>query len=259
MDIFDGYRGQGVDMPRLRDFLDTLDNRKWHYMVGTYSGESDYIYVTYAEDGQDVPNKILEFNAIDNTFSTASIPMNYIYGFDGWYSPNWLAAANVYDDDYPEDGDFDPTDTPVLDMSSEGQLRTTPTTYAGDRTGNIYDLNLGTSYNTATIPVEILSAKINPFQKEGLQARLGRIEFYMDTDATASYTLSLYKNQSSTAFKTFTISGAGSGDKTWVTKNVGGEVGDIFQFKLSHTASANRPIIHAIRLWLQRGGPIWQK
>lgn len=259
IDVFDGYRGQAVDLPRLRDFVDTFDNRKWHTIVGTYAGENDYVYMTYAEDGQEVPNKILEMNILDGTFSIAGIAMNYIYGFDGWYSPEWVAAANVYSDDYPVDGDFDPDAAPALDMSSESQLRTTPTTYGGDSTGNIYDLNSGADFNTATYPVTILSAKINPYQKEGRQARIGRIEFYVDVDATASYTLSLYKNQSTTAFKTFTISCAGSGDKVWVSKNIGGEVGDIFQFKLSHTAKDNSPVIHAIRVWLQRGGPIWQK
>ena len=97
-------RGQAVDLPSLRDFVDTLDNRKWHYIIGTYAGEDDYIYMNYAEDGQALPNKVLEFNLLDRTFSTASIPLNYIWGFDGWYAPGFLEAPFVYNSDYPVDG-----------------------------------------------------------------------------------------------------------------------------------------------------------
>ena len=256
IDIFDGYRGQAIDLPKLRDFVDTFDNRKWHYITGTNSGESDYAYMTYAEDGQDVPNKILEINTLDQTFSTAGIPLNAIYGFDGFYSPEWLIAPNVYDDDYALDGDFDAS---ALDMTSEAQLRTTATTYGGDTAGNILDLNSGTDFGGNTYPVEIRSARVNPFQKNGKQARVGRIEFLVDTSATASYTLSVYKNTSSTAFKTFTLSCSGLHDKHWKSKSLGGEACDLFSFKLSHTAKANSPVIHAIRLWLTEGGPIWGK
>ena len=260
IDLFDGYRGQAIDLPSMRDFVDTLDNRKWHYVTGTEAGEDDYVYMTYAENGQSVPNKILEICTLDNTFSTAGIPLNAIYGFDGFYAPESLIGPNVYDDDYAVDGDFDAS---TLDLTSEAQLRTTATTFGGDTAGNILDLNSGTDFGGSTFPVEALSARINPFNKEGLQAVAGRIEFLVTTDATASYTLSMYKDQEETTpFKTFTLSCANDSTtkvKHWVPKSLDGVRGDTFRFKLSHTAKDNSPVIHAIRIWLDKGGPIWEK
>lgn len=254
--IFDGYRGKYVDLPQLRDLTDTFDNRKWHCINGTYSGESDYVYMLHAEDGQDVPNKVLEWNILDNTFSSAGIALNYIYGFNGFYQPNWLVAPHVFDDDYAADGSTDATN---LDLTNEFQFRTTPTTFGCDRSGNVFDLNSGTSFNNGNITVSIVSSEFNPFLDKGLTCSLGMLEFLVDTDSNASYTLDVYKDKSTTAFYTTTLSCSGTGTDHWVTVKIDGELGDSFRFKLSHAAKANSPVIHAIRAWMSEGGSIWER
>ena len=256
IDLFDGYRGQAIDLPQLRDLVDTFDNRKWHCIQGCRAGEKNRIYMTYAEDGQNVPNKILEWSVPDNTFSSAGIAMNYIYGFDGFYQPNWLVAPHVYDDDYAADGTTDPTN---LDLTNEFQFRTTPTTYGGSATGSIYDLNSGTDYAGSAYAVEAISGRFNPFEEKGLSCDLARIEFLVDTDATASFSCSVYKDWSSTEFYTKTVTCSGNDTKHWETVQCDGETGNSFRFKISHTAKANSPVIHAVRVWLKEGGPAWQR
>jgi len=78
----------------------------------------------------------------------------------------------------------------------------------------------------------------------------------VDTSATASFTINLYKNTSSTAYKTQTITCTGSGDKHWESIHAGGEMGDFHQIEFTNDASANTPVIHATYLEMEAAGMI---
>lgn len=68
--------------------------------------------------------------------------------------------------------------------------------------------------------------------------------------------MKLYKNTSSTAYKTQTITCSGSNDKHWETLHAGGEIGDFHQIEFSNNDSANTPVIHATWLEFEPAGGI---
>ena len=96
--------------------------------------------------------------------------------------------------------------------------------------------------------------------KEGQKVALGAVKIFVDSDLTASFTLNLYKNTSSTAYKTQVIScagilqGHGSNDKFWTSMFANGEVGDFHRLEVTHTEKGNRPRIHAFDLEMRSAG-----
>lgn len=248
---YDGYRGSPADFPKMRDIIDTFNVAKHHYCYATRVHESPYVYMTYAQSGQQYPNRILEYNLLEQSFSESDIAMNVVWGWDGYFAPDSEDAATVY----AGDGAAMAQDT----LTGALLLKKVPMTFAGDRNGKIYRLNNGNTDDGSNIAVDIRSARWNPFTKQGKKCLIKCIDFYVSKDDNASYTLSAYKDTDSSAFATRTLSCAGGStkDKVWVRLNLGGEQGHFFRIKLSHTASAaNRPKIHAIRPWFKPGGTL---
>jgi len=243
--FYDGYRGSTADMPKLRDFIDTMNVAKHQFCHAARIYEDEYLYMTYAQSGQQYANRMLEFNLTEKSFSESDIAMNCVWGWDGYYAP---AAGDVIT---VNDGG---ATTMGFDLMPSDLLRLGPRTYAGGRDGKVYRLNSGGDDDGSDITVDIRTSRWNPFTKDGRKCRLGKIGFLVDTSATASYSVGFYKDQSSTAFKTQTLSCAGAGDKHWEYLSGQGEQGEFFRIKLYHTDSDNRPIIHAIMPYFESAG-----
>ena len=133
-----------------------------------------------------------------------------------------------------------------------------PFTLIGGRNSQVYKWNSGafdgTDNDSGKIEIDARSSRWNPFTKEGRRVKFGRIKLLLDNDATASFTISFFKNTSSTAYKTQVVSCDGSNDKFWETISVDGEVGDFHRIKISHTEKGNRPRIHAFLLFMKAAG-----
>lgn len=140
---------------------------------------------------------------------------------------------------------------------------------AGRNSGGTYLTNVkridsGNLDGTSSISTDIRSVQFNPFQKEGLKAKLGWVKFLVTNTDDVSFTVSLYKDHSTTAFKSVRLdcdTKNNPGDKHWETIYTDGEVGEYFQIKIAqtyHTGLTNIAglEIHGLLLGFKRAGRI---
>jgi hypothetical protein len=135
-----------------------------------------------------------------------------------------------------------------------------PTTLMGGRDGVIYQLNHGGTDNGEPIEFEAVSGRWNPYVEEGHKARLGWIDFLVDTDAAVSFDVSLYLDTDTAPYNVVTVtcepdSSLDSG-KTW-KRVFCGAVGMFHRIKISNNAANNRPRIHAIIPYFDRAGRVF--
>lgn len=75
----------------------------------------------------------------------------------------------------------------------------------GDREGRVYVLETLNTDDGDPIDFEVRSAGWNPFKEKGVEAQLGYIDFYVDSDQTTMVTVSSYKNDSETPYNEHTF------------------------------------------------------
>ena len=133
-----------------------------------------------------------------------------------------------------------------------------PFTLIGCRNSQVYKWNDGefdgTNNDSGKIEIKELSSRLNPFVKQGQKAALEKVEIYLDNDNSASFTASLFKNTSSTAYKTKVISADLSNDKDFVTIFADGEIGKFHRLQIAHTERNNTPKIHAFIFYFEPAG-----
>lgn len=229
---FDGYRFSAADGP-IRDIVSEMAASNLHYCQAVSCTSKEALYFSYPRSGQTYPDRILEYSIDENTWSEHTITMHC------------MAAIS---------GEVDPTEY-ALDDNRVGRMYT-GLTVAGDITGNLYQLDSGGDDNGSDIEFKAISAALNPFHRNGRKAYLGYIEVYADTDATASFTLNVYKDDGDTAYKSVPVSCDGGGDRFWQRVNIGGESGNFHRIEITNDDSDNRPRIHAIVPWFKPGGLI---
>jgi hypothetical protein len=227
---FDGNQWRKIDWP-IRDLPAQMAARYLYYAQGTKAGDRESLYLTYPDSDDTYPTKMLEYNINENNWAEHSLTLHCIRGISGEVNP----------------ADYSLTPG-MIGRAGQGY------TYGGDSTGNLFLLDSGGDDNGANITFTAKSAALNPFHQQGRKAYLGWIDLYMDYDATASFTMNLYKDDGDTAYKTVAISGDGAGSRFWQRVNVGGEIGNFHHIELTNTDADNRPRIHAICPWFAPGG-----
>jgi hypothetical protein len=258
--FFDGYDIRNLDEPKLRDIVSTFENSKIRYCFGYDQNEERHLVFTYAATDSTYPDRLLDYNTKENNFSIhksgQSFFISCLGAFDGQKVPLTVDIDLVYTG---ADGAL----VSAMDVGPREVLGDPqPYTLIGCRNGRVYKWNDGdydgTDDSSGEIEIDIKSARLNPFIKQGRKAWLGKARFLVDTDSNASALISYYKDMYSTAYRTQTLdcTGRGSGyDKSWI--NLGAfEQGDFHRLGISHTERGNRPRIHAIELYFKPGGPL---
>lgn len=253
--FYDGYKVNYLDAPNLRDILAEFNDGLIRYCYGYYVPETKHVLWTFAASSSTVPDRILDFNTIDNTWtvhkSVQTFFANCIGGFNNQKVPAWSAL----DDVIASDGML--VSGATVD-SREILGSPYPVTLIGCRNSCVYKWNSGafdgTNDNNGKIEIDIQSAELNPFTKEGRKCRLGKVQFFVDNSSTATFTVSFYKDSSTTAYKTQVVSCDLSNTKAFVTVYADGEIGTFHKIKISHTEKANRPRIHAMILYFSPAG-----
>lgn len=222
--LYDRYQAQEYDIP-IHGVVDDMSFTAGHSGQAITKKSENAIYVAYNQSltGVAGSGNILRFNGDEGNFAKYDIPAHCLFSFDGAH-----ASGNT-----GEEGGVNPADIWQY-------------LFAGTYDGKIILLNSGTDDNTAKIAVDIRSAQLNPFQKQGLKAKFGWMMVLVTTSTTASYTVNFYKDTKTTAFKTVTMTCTGGGDKHWERINADGEVANFFRIQFSHTEKANAPEIHAV-------------
>ena len=240
---------QAFDMaPKIRRLplsfnLDLVD-----YDYGLQRSEDLQVWITYSTPNATVPDSILVGTyTIDKgqfqwSWSTYGIPAHS------------LGLTRVQSD-VILDTIEDVLDT--IDYSFDDADRAVgyPITMIGSIDGFVYQANIGGTDDGAAIPLDILSANMNPYRDKGFEARFGWIDFLCDADDDISFLVSFYVDWGTSAHtsQTITLDGGQIGGKVW-KRAFCNCVGQVHQFQITHTASDQRPRIHALIPYFQVAG-----
>ncbi len=254
--FYDGFKIQYLDLQKVRDIVDGFDPSYIRFSTAHNSIQDQHIYYTYTAVGSSVPDRVLDYNVLEGSWSVYTVDAHCFGTFDNQAVPIWSET----DDVYASDG----TLMSAMTLDSREILNSPfPFTLMGGRDGKVYKFGVGgydgTNDASGTIAMDIRSSRWNPYAKVNKTARFGKCAFLVDNDASASATISYFKNSRSTAWTTRTVdcnSPDDGADKFWVSHNLNGEVGDFHRIKISHDARNNRPRIHAIMLIMRPGGPL---
>lgn len=247
---FDGYEVKRMNLPNLNNILAQFEWSALKYSWGVFDSTNRRVYITFAATGSTYPDRILEYGITDKVWAIHKFPAHALAMCNGAAMPQWDDA----DAAYASDG------ATLAEMPIAGGLDVISKEawfpIYGGRDGWVWRMFTGTSDNDVKYDFKAASARLNPFNKIGKRCSLGRVAVLVDTSATASFDVKLYKNTSSTAYKTQTITCTGNSDKHWETLHAGGEIGDTHQIEFSNDAKANLPVIHATWLEMEPAGHI---
>lgn len=249
-----------LDLPNARDILTEFNDSFIRFVYGFKQRERDqrHLLFTFADSSSSAIDRILDYNADENNYtihkSAQSFFINMIGGFSGQTVPSFIEL----DDVVTSDGDT----MDNMDVDSREVLgSTSPFTLLGMTNSRVYKWNDGdfdgTDDTNGNIAMNALSARFNPFTKEGRKVACEKIGFLVDNDAGASFLTSIYKNSGSVAYKTKVISCDSADDtvdKFWVWIFCDGEIGDFHRIQISHTERGNRPRIHAVMPFFDSAG-----
>ena len=213
--------------------------------------EERQIYFTYARaattanaDGNKYPDRALIHNYEDNNWAVYSHPIHSM-------GHSFLESDVTWDlDDAWEDIEFA--------WNAGNTVSGFPFTIIGNHAGLVFQLNTGGSDAGSAIEFNAKTGRWNPYTKQGRKAKLQKAEFFCDVDPNISFDVEFFLDSDSTKYKTSTITTIavqGADDKAWYSA-FSGAVGFLHSLNITNNASANRPRIHAIRLWFKRAGRV---
>ena len=254
--FYDGFKIQYLDLGNVRDIVDDFDPSYIRWSTAHNVIQDQHIFYTYTASGSTTPDRVLDYNIIEKSWSVYTVDAHCFGTFDDQAVPVWTDADDIYS--------ADAAIMSAMTLDSREILNSPfPFTLMGSRTGKIYKFQTGdydgTNDASGTIAMSVVSSRWNPYIKENKEAMFGKIAFLVDNDSNASFSVSFYRNSRSTADRTNVVScdSADDGcDKFWVSTTAGATVGDFHSIKIAHDARNNRPRIHAIMLLMKRGGPL---
>ncbi len=248
---------RNLDIPGVRDILTEFNDAKIRSVFGHNQKEIDqrHLLWTFANSGSSLMDRLLDMNVLEGNFtkhkSEQSFFLNCLGSFNEQQVPSWVELDDVLGDDGDLVSDIDVDSRAILGDPQ-------PFTLIGCRNSQVYKWNDGefdgTDTDSGKIAITALSARLNPFLKQGRKAMLEKVEIYLTNDSSASFTASLFKNTSSTAYKTKVISADLSNDKDFVTIFADGEIGKFHQLQIAHTEKGNTPRIHAFIFYFKPAG-----
>ena len=255
--FYDGFKVTYLDLQKVRDIVDGFDTSYIRSSTAHNVIQDQHIFFTYVASGSTLPDRVLDYNVLERSWSVYTVDAHCFGTFDDQAVPIWSET----DDIYSANGAL----MSAMTLDSREILNSPfPFTLMGTRTGKVYKFQTGdydgTNDANGKIAIDIRSSRWNPFVKENKEALFGRCSFLVDNDATASATVSFYKNTRSTAWTTRTLTCYDStdtgADKIWVSLSANGERANFHRIKISHDERNNRPRIHAIMLTMKRGGDL---
>jgi hypothetical protein len=253
--FYDGFRVRDLDEPKLRDILKTFENSKIASVYSYYQFEERRLLISYASEGSGSPDSLLEYNSHENSWtihnSNQTFFVNCLGSFNGQKIPTWLQADDTFG---IPDAEMQEAFWDSRTIAGDPQ----PFTLIGCRNSQVYKWQDGefdgTDDANGNIGLLAKSSRLNPFVKEGQKVALGAVKILVDNDTSASFTMKLYKNTSSVAYKTQLVSCNGTNDKFWTSVFADGEVGDFHRIEISHDARGNTPQIHAFDIEMRPAG-----
>jgi hypothetical protein len=237
---------------KLSDFILDMNQEKIVYSNAGVVEELKQGWWTYPAIGSNIPNHILVFGYDDSTWSFYDIPMHCFGYYQEVDDPAWQDIDIAWED---------------YERSWAGREFQAgfPKVIGGDHDGYVWELNKGGADNSEDIYAEIITGQWNPYNKDGRRARLGWLDFLVNVDPAIDLQVDMYVDECTDPYKTVNINLGGDnltkaltyspGRKVWIRVDSGAE-GMAHQFKLSHTASNETFVIHAICPYFKASGLI---
>jgi len=253
--FYDGFKIKDLDIPNIRDILKEFNDVYIRSVYGYVQKEERHLLLTFADSASSTIDRILDYNIMENNWtihkSTQTFFLNCIGGFTGQKVPTMAEL----DDVVAADGAL----ISAITVDSRAVLGTPkPYTLIGCRNSRVYKWADGeydgTDDDNGKIEIKAESIELNPFVDKGLKVACEKIGFLVDNVPTDSFLASMYKNTSTTAYKTKTISCNGSNDNFWVWIFCDGEIGNFHKVEITHTEKGNTPKIHAILPYFDSAG-----
>jgi len=253
--FYDGFKIKDLDIPNIRDILKEFNDVYIRSVYGYKQNDKRHLLLTFADSSSSNIDRILDYNIIENNWtihkSIQTFFVNCIGGFTGQKVPTMAEL----DDVVAADGAL----VSEITVDSRAVLGTPkPYTLIGCRNSRVYKWDDGeydgTDDDNGKIEIKAASIDLNPFKKLGRKVACEKIGFLVDNDSSASFLASVYKNTSTTAYKTKTISCDGSNDMFWAWMFCDGEIGNFHRLEISHTEKGNTPRFNAFMPYFDSAG-----
>lgn len=199
----DGVETRRVD-ERIEDFTDDLINdSQFGKVFGLRSYQSRRTWILYPEAESAEANAALIYDDESGAYSKyeftrevndSVVDMN-VLGYGGvsidYAAQDFIEANNL--------------DVSASELNDETALsffwsQTAEIFLGGDRNGAIHILETEGSDDGTSIQFVLESSGWNPFKEQGVEAQLGYIDFYCDSDQQTNLSIEFYKNDSETSY-----------------------------------------------------------
>lgn len=206
---------------------------------GAVVADKRQILMLYPSASSDYPDKALAYNWEDGSWAVFDMPMNCMGQYFDDDVLSWEDASGTW---------ASHSEAWITQAGKFGY----PDTLAGDNSGKVYTLNSGEDDDGSDIAAEVVTARWNPYGKDGLKARLGYVDFLVESDADVSLSVEFFLDWKGTAYQTKTLSFDLDNEKAWA-RVFSGATGASHRLKLSHTDNQAFKI-HAIMPWFKPAG-----
>ncbi len=255
--FFDKFKVRPMELPHGRDILTEFNDNLIRSVQGFNQKERDerHLLFTFADSSSSSIDRILDINILENNLTTHKSNQTFFVNSMGGFNGQKVPSMSELDDVVASDGAL----VSQITVDSRAVFgNPTPFTLIGCRNSQVYKWNDGefdgTDDDNGKIEINVLSSELNPFIKQGRKAALEKVEIYLDNDSNVSFLTSLFKDTSSTAYQTKTISGDLSNDKGFVTIFADGEIGKFHRLGITHDERNNTPRIHAFIFYFKPAG-----
>lgn len=240
----------------ITDGLDikTLSDKIPEFTLTTSVGDYDYAFnmditalqqawLSYVNFGSSTSDRVLCRDYKEQAWSIFEMAFLCFGSFTESYDPTWDEMGEDTWDDLERTWDEHSAQTGF------------PTILGGKTTGYVYQMNYGITDDGTNIDFTAISGRWNPFEEKGMKARMGWIDFLVDTDLSATITVKFYKDTGTVAYKTSTFVCTGDGEKVW-KRIPNGEVGAFHRIEINHNDN-QRIRIHAICPFFKPAGRLF--
>lgn len=238
----DGNTVKHID-DKIPDFTLEIDQDYISRCFGYKYDTLKQMWMTYVAKDSSDPTNVLIYNYQDQAWSKYTIPLSCL----GEHYLDTDMRLKDFRNNEQIDQFQDRRINSFRFQSKEPFLLGGSHDGTGSTGGYLYWLDNSNADNGSAISMTLETSQLNPFNKEGKDTRLGRVDFYVTTDADTDASVDFYINEQDDSYKTSTLECSGDGDKTWKTLAVGA-IGNTHKVKITDSSSNEAFSLHGLRL-----------
>jgi len=237
--LTDGFDLQAVDH-KIPKFVLSFDQDNADLCYGINLKELDQIWLLYPYIGSSSPDRVLVLNYQDKAFADFRLSMTCLGFYDRESSVTWTNAVGTWG---AQAGVW-------IEGSEQAGY---PELLGGSSDGYLYRLNSGSDDDGSAIEMEVETGRWNPYAKKGFKARLGFIDFLIESDEVSGLSIDFYLDFNQIAYETQTLDFDQDAEKVWI-RVFSGAIGASHKIRLYKNTTGETPKIHAVMPWFKKAG-----